>query len=156
MRLTKYTDYALRVLMYVGARPDELTSVAHIARSYRISQNHLTKVVHNLGRAGYITTVRGRFGGMRLSRPASEINVGEIIRRFEDGFDLVDCGSCVIAPVCRLSGVLSEAVTAFLAVVDRHTLADLISVRAGMLPLLDAAAAGPAMVIDAGEDIFTS
>lgn len=154
MRLTKYTDYALRVLMYVAARPDELVSVAQIARSYRISQNHLTKVVHNLGRAGYITTVRGRFGGMRLARPAAEINVGEIIRRFEDGFDLVDCGSCVIAPVCRLSGVLSEAVTAFLAVVDRYSLADLMSARPGMLKLLDAAASGPAEVVGAGEDVL--
>ena len=153
MHLTKYTDYALRVLMYLGARPERLASVAEIARSYRISQNHLTKVVHNLGRAGYIATARGRSGGMRLARAPETINVGEVVRRFEDGFDLVPCGSCVIAPACRLSVALEDAVQAFLGVLDALTLADLLTTRGEVARLLGQALAGPAIVIDTGEDI---
>lgn len=156
MRLTKYTDYALRVLMYLGARPDRMASVSEIARAYRISQNHLTKVVHHLGKAGYIATARGRSGGMRLARVPAEINVGEVIRRFEDGFDLVDCGSCVISPACRLRVCLSDAVSAFLHVVDGYTLADLLTTRAGVAALLQKAAAGPPVVTDAGENIFAT
>jgi Rrf2 family transcriptional regulator, nitric oxide-sensitive transcriptional repressor len=137
VRLTKYTDYALRVLMYVAARPERQSSVGEIARAYGISQNHLTKVVHNLGKAGYIATTRGRFGGLRLLQAESDINVGEVVRRFEDGFDLVDCGSCVIAPSCQLQSGLDEAVRAFLAVLDGYTLADLMTSRGGLARLLD-------------------
>src|SRR5215470_8528695 len=96
MRLTRYTDYAMRVLLYLGARPDKLFSIAEISRAYGISQNHLMKVVNDLVREGYAASVRGRFGGVRLGRPAEEINVGDVVRHTEEGFDLVDCGSCVI------------------------------------------------------------
>lgn len=127
MRLTRFTDYALRVLLYLGARPDRLCSIAEIAAAYEISQNHLMKVVSDLGQAGLVASTRGRAGGIRLARPAAEINVGSVVRRTEAGTDLVDCGHCVIAPACGLTGVLAEALSAFLAVLDRYTLADLLT-----------------------------
>lgn len=126
MRLTRYTDYALRVLIYLGARPEKLCSISEISRAYDISQNHLMKVVNDLVNAGYLESTRGRFGGIKLARPPVEINVGAVIRHTEDGFDLVDCGRCVIAPACGLTGVLRKALSAFLAVLDDYTLADLI------------------------------
>lgn len=127
MRLTRYTDYALRVLIYLGARPDTLCSIAEISRAYDISQNHLMKVVNDLVNAGYLASARGRFGGIKLARPAVEINVGAVIRHTEDGFDLVDCGECIIAPACGLTGALRQALAAFLSVLDGYTLADLIT-----------------------------
>lgn len=136
MKLTRYTDYALRVLMHLAARPERLSSIGEIARAYRISQNHLMKVVHDLGKAGYVAAVRGRSGGIRLGRPAAEINVGEVVRHTEEGFDLVDCGSCVIAPACGLTGVLAEALKSFMTVLDRYTLADLVGSRAEALRAL--------------------
>ena len=129
MKLTRYTDYALRVLMHLAARPERLSSIGEIARSYGISQNHLMKVVHDLRKAGYVAAVRGRTGGIRLAKPPSEINVGEVVRHTEEGFDLVDCGSCIIAPACGLTGVLGEALRAFMHTLDRHTLADLVADR---------------------------
>lgn len=129
MKLTRYTDYALRVLMHLAARPERLSSIGEIARSYGISQNHLMKVVHDLRKAGYIAAVRGRSGGIRLARPPSEINVGEVVRHTEEGFDLVDCGSCIIAPACGLTGVLGEALRAFMRTLDGYTLADLVADR---------------------------
>ncbi|NDW07683.1 Rrf2 family transcriptional regulator [Jiella pacifica] len=125
MRLTRYTDYALRVLIYLSARPGRLCSIAEIAEAYGISHNHLTKVVHELGKAGYLTTLRGRAGGIRLAKPSDEIRIGEIVRATEDGFDLADCRNCVIAPACGMTSVLGEAVAAFLSVLDNYTFADL-------------------------------
>lgn len=138
MRLTRYTDYAMRVLLYLGARPERLCSIAEIAAAYRISQNHLMKVVNDLARAGYVASVRGRGGGLRLARDPAQINVGEVVRHTEDGFDLVDCGSCVIAPACGLTAALREALCAFMATLDRYTLADLLARRADMARLLQA------------------
>ena len=129
MRLTRYTDYALRVLLYLGARRDRLASIAEISGAYGISQNHLMKVVNDLVRAGYVASVRGRSGGVRLARSPEAINVGAVVRHTEEGFELVECGSCAIAPACRLSGVLGEALAAFLAVLDRYSLADLLTGR---------------------------
>ncbi|ORE90731.1 Rrf2 family transcriptional regulator [Aurantimonas sp. 22II-16-19i] len=143
MRLTRYTDYSLRVLIYLSARSEGLCSIAEIAEAYGISHNHLTKVVHELGKAGYVTTVRGRAGGIRLGRPADEIRIGEIVRATEDGFDLADCRNCVIAPACGMTGVLNEAVAAFLSVLDRYTFADLPKREIDILslfPLADAPA----------------
>lgn len=91
MKLTRYTDYALRVLMHVAARPERLSSIGEIARSYGISQNHLMKVVHDLRKSGFLAAVRGRSGGIKLGRPAGEIVIGEVVRHTEDGFDLVEC-----------------------------------------------------------------
>ncbi|MBI0477396.1 Rrf2 family transcriptional regulator [Arthrobacter sp. TPD3018] len=129
MRLTRYTDYAMRVLLYVGARPERLCSIAEISRAYGISQNHLMKVVHDLGKAGYLASARGRFGGIKLGRAPEDIIVGAVVRHTEDGFDLVDCGTCIIAPACGLTGALREALAAFLAVLDGYTLADLLAKR---------------------------
>jgi len=129
MRLTRYTDYAMRVLLYVGARPERLCSIAELSRAYGISQNHLMKVVHDLGKAGYLASARGRFGGIKLGRAPEDIIVGAVVRHTEDGFDLVDCGTCIIAPACGLTGALREALAAFLAVLDGYTLADLLAKR---------------------------
>lgn len=126
MRLTLYTDYAMRVLMYLGAHDDRLCSIAEVARGYGISQNHLMKVVNALVRIGYVESVRGRNGGIRLGRPAGEIVIGEVARQTEDGFQLLNCGDCVAAPACGLTGILQQAVDAFLAVLDRYTVADLL------------------------------
>lgn len=133
MKLTRYSDYALRVLMHLAARPGQHASIAEIARGYAISQNHLMKVVHDLRTSGYLTAVRGRGGGVQLARRAEEIVVGEVVRHTEDGFELVDCGSCVINGLCGLTGVLHEATRAFLAVLDSYTLADLVAGRADLL-----------------------
>jgi len=138
MKLTLFTDYSMRVLLYLGARPERLCSIAEVARAYGISQNHLMKVVNELSRSGYIESVRGRFGGIRLGKPAGEINIGALVRHTEDGFNLVDCGSCVVAPACGLTGILKEALRAFLGVLDRYTLADLLGKRKELGDLLAA------------------
>lgn len=137
MRLKSYTDFALRVLMHLAAKPDRLSSIAEIARTYRISHNHLMKVVHDLRKEGFVDAVRGRSGGIRLARPASQISVGEVVRHTEAGFDLVDCGSCVIAPACALTAALHEARAAFMSVLDAYSLADLVdNQKAGLRELL--------------------
>jgi Rrf2 family nitric oxide-sensitive transcriptional repressor len=136
MRLTRYTDYALRVLIHLGAQPGKVCSIAEIARAYDISQNHLMKVAHDLGKAGYVEGVRGRSGGIRLAKAPERINVGAVVRYTEEDLDLADCGSCTIAPACRLTGVLAEAMAAFMAVLDRYTLADLLKKRSKLLELL--------------------
>ena len=137
MHLTRYTDYSMRMLLCLGAQPDRVCSIAEIARAYDISQNHLMKVAHDLGKAGYVEALRGRSGGLRLARPADKINVGQVVRQTEQGFELADCGSCVIAPACGLSGVLNEALAAFMAVLDRYTLADLLRKRSKLVRLFD-------------------
>jgi len=139
MKLTLFTDYSIRVLLYLAARPDRRCSIAEIAQAYRISQNHLMKVVNDLARSGYIDSVRGRGGGIRLGKPPEEINVGALVRHTEEGFDLVDCPSCVIAPACGMTGVLKQAVSAFLDVLDKYSLADLMQKRAGLVRLLSPA-----------------
>ena len=130
MHLTKYTDYSLRVLMRLALTPGQLTTIAEIADVYGISQHHLMKVVHQLGVAGYIETTRGRGGGIRLAKEATDIAVGEVVRRMEPDLNLVACFSaderCTITSACVLAGVLNEALDAFLTVLDRHSLADLV------------------------------
>ncbi len=126
MKLTRYTDYAMRVLIHLGSSDDRLSSIAEIARAYDISQNHLMKVVQDLGRAGFVETVRGRSGGIRLGRAPTDIPLGKLVRHTEAGFDLVDCSTCKIAPACTLPRVLAEATRAFLGVLDQYTLADLL------------------------------
>jgi len=137
MRLTRYTDYALRVLIHLGAQPDRICSIAEIARGYGISQNHLMKVAHDLGKAGYVEGVRGRSGGIRLARPPETINVGAVVREMEEGFDLVECDTCTIAPACELTRILDEALVAFMTVLDRYTLADLLKRQTKLLRLLN-------------------
>jgi Rrf2 family nitric oxide-sensitive transcriptional repressor len=138
MRLTRHTDYAMRVLLYLGARPERVCTIAEMARAYGISQNHLMKVVHQLGKAGHVTSVRGRHGGIRLASDPSAINVGAVMRASEtqagaDGLALLDCPQCPIAPACGLTSVVDEALAAFFAVLERHTLADLLDRRTDVL-----------------------
>ena len=146
MRLARYTDFSMRVLMYLAADPDRLCAIPEIARAYGISQNHLMKVVHQLGKAGYVTGVRGRYGGVRLARPADTINVGAVIRSSEaqpstEGLPMLDCPMCPIAPVCGLTGVVEEALAAFFAVLEGYTLADLTAQRSAALMAIFAARA---------------
>lgn len=126
MKLSLYTDYSLRVLIHLGTHPGELASIAQIAQAYGISHSHLTKVVQDLGAAGYIETVRGRNGGIRLGRAPAKIGLGEVVRHTEAHFDLVDCSGCLIAPACGLPPILAEATRAFFAVLDGYTVADLL------------------------------
>lgn len=131
MQLTLYTDYSLRVLIYLGLKEDELATISEIADSYNISRNHLVKVVHNLANLGFIHTSRGKGGGMRLARPARQINVGEVVRHTEPSFDIVECFDkadphCPINSMCRLKKVLEDASRNFIAELDRYTLADVI------------------------------
>lgn len=128
MQLTRYTDYAIRVLLHVGARDEGArSSVTEIAQVYGISKDHLKKVVQDLSQTGLLTAVRGRNGGLQLGRPADQITIGEIVRRTETGFELVDCSSCIVAPACTLPRILREALQAFMSVLDRYTLADILS-----------------------------
>jgi Rrf2 family nitric oxide-sensitive transcriptional repressor len=136
MRLTRYTDYAMRVLLHLAARDDgDLSSIGEIAALYDISQNHLMKVVQDLGKAGFVRTVRGRNGGIALARPPGEIIVGQVVRQTEEGFQLVDCTNCVIAPACTLPKALNEATAAFIAVLDKYSLEDLLDKRHQMRAL---------------------
>jgi Rrf2 family nitric oxide-sensitive transcriptional repressor len=141
MRLTQFTDYSLRVLIYVAANREERTTIAEVASSYGVSENHLIKVVHFLGKAGYLATSRGRGGGLRLARPAKQINVGSVVRETE-GVDIpaacfdVEADHCPIDRICRLRGVLREAVQAFYAVLERYTLEDLVFNRSRLRTVL--------------------
>lgn len=133
MKLTSFTDYSLRVLIFVAARPEARATIGEIAGSFGISEHHLTKVVHFLGKAGFLTNVRGRGGGLTLARPARDINVGAVVRETEGAAVPAECfapdNQCTIARVCRLRGVLNEAVDAFYEVLDRYTLEDLVHNR---------------------------
>jgi Rrf2 family nitric oxide-sensitive transcriptional repressor len=131
MRLTLYTDYALRVLTYLALKGERLSTIQEIAEAYEISSHHLTKLVTELGRAKLIETIRGRNGGMRLAREAKDINVGELVRLTEDDSLHVECftaetNTCRITPSCKLRHKLREALNAYYAVLDEVTLADLV------------------------------
>jgi len=134
MQLTRYSDYSLRVLIYLAVRPDELATIDEIARAYGISRAHLMKVVHHLGRGGYVETLRGRGGGFQLARPPEEIGVGDVVRYTEGTLDLVECfdpatSRCRIDSACGLRGALEQALDAFFETLDRFTLADLVARR---------------------------
>lgn len=132
MRLPLHVDYALRMLMHLGVQDQKLTTISATADIYGISKNHLMKVADNLRQLGYIETVRGRSGGLRLSMTPEEINIGTIVRTLEAGSALVECfpggsGGCLISPSCRLKGILAKAMEAFFEELNRFTLADLIN-----------------------------
>jgi Rrf2 family nitric oxide-sensitive transcriptional repressor len=131
MRLTAYTDFSLRVLMYLAMHPDRRPTIAEIAARYGVSKAHLMKVVYQLGLNGYVETQRGKGGGLRLARPPGRITIGEIVRQTEPDMAIVACfdpaaPACVIAPACRLKGKLAEARGAFLQVLDACTLEEVV------------------------------
>lgn len=130
MRLTNFSDYALRVLMYAAAHQDRLITIEETAGAYGISRAHLMKVANVLTRAGYLKAVRGRSGGLALGKQPDKIRLGDVFRKTEPDFALVECATvannCVITSSCRLRGILGEALGAFIATLDRHTLADVL------------------------------
>jgi Rrf2 family nitric oxide-sensitive transcriptional repressor len=141
MRLTAYTDFSLRVLMYLALHPDRRPTIAEIAERYGVSKAHLMKVVYQLGLKGYVETIRGKGGGLRLARRLEDITVGEVVRQTEPDMALVACfdagqPACVIAPACRLKGKLGEARAAFLKVLDDCTLAEVMENRPALEVLL--------------------
>lgn len=142
MRVTTFTDYALRVLMYLALQEDRRATVDEIASAYGISANHLTKVVHLLGKAGWAQTVRGKGGGLQLGVSADSIRLGAVVRLCEGNAAFVDCmvkdlkHQCRIAPACRLTGILDGAFRVFYAELDRHSLADLVQEPQALQDLL--------------------
>jgi Rrf2 family nitric oxide-sensitive transcriptional repressor len=141
MRLTVYTDYALRMLIYLALKDDGLATIEEIAQSYGISKNHLMKVAHQLGLAGYVDTVRGRHGGLRLAKPAKAIGLGEVVRHTEPDMAIVMCfepvnADCAILPSCVLRKALASARAAFVDVLDEYTLSDLVRPRVPLQALL--------------------
>ncbi|MBX3173395.1 MAG: Rrf2 family transcriptional regulator [Gemmatimonadaceae bacterium] len=142
MRLTRHTDNALRALIYLGIHRDEGPArITDIARRMGMSQDHLAKVVARLAQLGYVETIRGREGGVRLAQQAQDINVGAVVRATEDNLNLVECfdpatNQCPIAPACALAPALDEALQAFFAVLDRYTLADLVAKPRALTRLL--------------------
>lgn len=146
MRLTLHTDYALRVLVHVGLREGDLVTISEIAECYGISKNHLTKVVHQLGRAGYLETVRGKYGGVRLLVQPEEVRLGDFVRRTEEDFALARCmrddgaavgcddegeGGCLLHGSCIARLAFGQGLAAFFEALDRYTLADMIAAECG-------------------------
>lgn len=132
MRIASYSDFALRLLMYAAVKHPAYVTITEVSKAYGISKNHLMKITHELALAGYLDTLRGRNGGLRLAKPAKEINVGHVMRLTETGSALVECfdpatNRCVITPACKLRHVLHDALEAFFKKLEQTTLADLIS-----------------------------
>jgi len=129
MQLTKFSDFALRVLMYTHAAGERIVTIEEIASSYCVSRAHLMKVVNALTREGYLKAVRGRSGGLRLGRPAEEIRLGDVVKTTEPDFALVECfgtgNQCVISGCCRLPSIMHEALDGFIATLNRYTLASI-------------------------------
>ncbi|MFD2923831.1 Rrf2 family transcriptional regulator [Halobacillus naozhouensis] len=143
MRLKKYTDYALRVLIYTSSLPEgELARKKEISDVFHISENHLGKIIHQLNKLELIETIRGRSGGIKLAKEPRDINIGYVVRAMEDDFLLLECfdndtNYCVITPACKLRHVLNDALRAFLEVVDNYTLYDLLSNKDELRELMD-------------------
>jgi len=131
LRLTQHTDFSIRVLIFLGVHSDRRCTIQEIAHGYDISRNHLMKVVQKLAAAGYVASVRGSGGGLTLPRDPKDINLGDVVRRMEPDFGMVECmredNDCVITPACKLPPVLAEATRAYLDVISRYTLADLLA-----------------------------
>lgn len=148
MRLTTFTDYSLRLLLYLAAAPEGRATIAEVARAYGISTNHLVKVAHLLGQHGLLNTMRGRGGGLSLAQPPEEIRIGRIVRLAEHGDAAPDClggacRSCKVVAACRLPRMLAEAMGAFYAVLDTYTLADAMRSPAKVAALLGMPVAAP-------------
>lgn len=146
MKLTQYSNYALRSLQFAALRAPALCTVDEVSAAHGISRAHIVKIVHEMGQAGFLETVRGRGGGFRLARPAEKISVGEVLRITEGPFELVECfnpdtNSCPLLGVCRLSRAIRKALAAFIAVLDEVTIADIAANRKSLLGRLETAAA---------------
>lgn len=130
MQITRYTDYSLRVLIYLAINQDQLTTISDIAKSYGISKNHLMKIVQQLNQQGYLLATRGKNGGIKLNRPAEKINIGQLVREIEGENKLVECfgsdNQCVITPSCQLKNIFAEAQDNFFKTLDAYTLSDLL------------------------------
>ena len=140
MKLTRFTDYSLRVLIYLGLRDNSRVTIREISDAYGISRNHLMKVVSLLTRMGYLDARRGPGGGIALSRPPGEINLADVVRDMEDDLNLVECfcdgGTCVIKPMCKLKSALNQALAAYLGTLERYTLLDLLKPRNQLIEVL--------------------
>lgn len=142
MKMSTYSDYSFRVLMFAALREPERVTVDEVAKTFGISRHHVVRVVYDLGRSGYLTTHRGIGGGFTLAHPPEEIRLGDVVRLGEEAETVIDCLDkpglpCRIFPACRLKGVLDEAAAAFFAVLDRYTLADLLAKPSKLRSLLD-------------------
>ena len=128
MQLTQFTDYSLRTLIYLANHPDQQATISTVTDYFKISRNHMTKVVHKLATLGYIESIRGKNGGIRLACNPAQISIGEIVRQTASNFDLVECfredNRCLITPACLLPAIFQQAQQAFLNSLDQHTLAD--------------------------------
>jgi Rrf2 family transcriptional regulator, nitric oxide-sensitive transcriptional repressor len=131
MKLTSFTDYTLRVLMYLALNKDRITTIQEIAQAYDISESHLTKVVHQLAKSGMIESLRGKGGGIRLGQQPEQICIGTVVREAEGSGPIVECfgpdDACRITPNCKLAGILAKAFSALYETLDRYTLADLVA-----------------------------
>ncbi|MBC5765646.1 Rrf2 family transcriptional regulator [Ramlibacter sp. GTP1] len=141
MKLTVFTDYSLRVLIYLATQPERRATIAEVAAAFSVPENHLVKVVHFLGKAGMLANVRGKGGGMQLATAPENIRVGNVIRATEGDPVLAECFAgggcdCAIVPTCRLRGVLGEALVAFFGVLDSYTVADLVTNREQLAKIL--------------------
>lgn len=142
MNITRYTDYSLRTLIFLATHPERLVTINDIAEGFGISRNHLMKVVQELSAREYVYAQRGKHGGIRLNRPADEINIGEVVRVLENRTALVECfaatNHCVITPVCKLKGAFASATEQFFKVLDSYVLADLVddSNRSDLIQIL--------------------
>ncbi len=141
MRLTTFTDYSLRTLIYVATAPEGRATVAEVAQAFDISENHLTKVVHTLGKAGFLANTRGRGGGLRLAVPSESINIGQVVRTTEASNTPAECfewkgSTCPLVPVCRLKSAFRQAVNAFYDALDLYSLEDVIKNREEIITIL--------------------
>jgi Rrf2 family nitric oxide-sensitive transcriptional repressor len=134
MRLARMTDYAIRLLMYVAQRPERLCTIAEVAAAYDISQTHLMKITHQLALGGWLETARGKGGGIRLAKPASEVRLGDVVRTMEPDFFIVECfssgHSCMLHGSCDLTGVMDGALRSFMTHLDAYTLGDVLPKQA--------------------------
>lgn len=141
MQINQFTNFAIRILMYCALSDGRIARTSEIAHAYGVSENHLTKVAQQLAASGYLRTVRGRGGGLRLAMAPEDIVVGEVVRRTEGSLRLVECfdaaiNTCPLAPACRLKRALHRALDAFFLVLDGYTLADLVGARDDLKMLL--------------------
>jgi Rrf2 family nitric oxide-sensitive transcriptional repressor len=140
MKLTRFTDYALRVLIFVGVRAGDRTTIREISEAYDISRHHLMKVVSDLVRLGYLDAQRGPGGGIKLARPAGEIGLASVVLDMEEDMNIVTCfageGQCVIQPVCRLKDALTQALAAYIRTLEAYTLQDLLEPGTALIRLL--------------------